>query len=210
MTTDWSIRDLRAADGGAQLLLTLENGAGEREMLMLFASRLRAIPQIGGVDAAQLEHLRREAAVTAAMRVGLRMLSVCGTSRRHLTEKLRARGHAADVAAEAVEDLATRGYLNEAEGALREAERGLAKLWGDRRILADLRAKGYGDGALERVRECLSYEDAIGRCVRLLRRLRAAIPTDAAQLHRLLARMQRYGYAPAEAKRALRRMWNEK
>ena len=210
MITEWKIKDQRAADGGALILLTLETGAGEREVLTLFTSRLAAIPQIGAVNAAQLERLRREAAITAAMRAGLRMLSACGTSRRHLTEKLRARGYTADAANAAVDELAARSYLNEAEGALREAERGLSKLWGDRRILADLHAKGYGEGALERVRECLACEDAIVRCARLLRRLRVPMPSDTAELQRLLARLQRYGYTSAEAKRALRRVYDEK
>lgn len=210
MTTDWYIKRLRAADGGAQLLLTLESATGEHETLTLFSSRLGAILQIGAVNEEQLGHLRREAAITAAIAAGLRMLSVCGASRRHLTDKLRARGVHADIAAEAVEELAARGYLNESEGALQEAERGLAKLWGDRRILADLHAKGYEDEALEGVRSRLESEDGVARCARLLRRTRVAIPTDEAQLRKLLARMQRYGYASGEVKRALQRIYREK
>ena len=207
MTTEWSIRDLRAADGGAQILLTLENGAGEREQLAIFASRLPAIPQIGAVTDEELLVLRREAQITAAIVLGLRALTACGASRRHLTDKLRARGVRSEIASAAVEELAARGYLNEVQGAEREAERGLCKLWGDRRILAELRAKGYEEETLERVRARLSEENAVERCVRLLHRLHIACPQNENELQKLLSRMVRYGYAPAECKRALRRLY---
>ena len=203
------MRDLRAADGGAQLLLMLEGAQGARERLVIFSTRLPRIPQIGALDDGELAALRHEAEVSAAIAAGLRTLSACGASEKHLTEKLRARGHRADVAREAVLDLAARGYLNECEGAVREVERGLAKLWGDRRILMDLHAKGYGEAAMEQARERLCDEDAVTRCAHCLRRLHIACPSDQAQLQRLLARMVRYGYEAHEVKCALTQLFRK-
>ena len=74
----------------------------------------------------------------------------------------------------------------------------------------DLHAKGYGDEALECVRARLEDEDAIARCVRLLRRARVGLPADEAELRKLLARMLRYGYSSGEVKRALQRIYREK
>lgn len=207
MTTEWRIRNLRAADGGAQILLTLENRVGEREQLAIFASRLPTIPQIGTITDEELNTLRREAQITAAIVLGLRALTACGASRRQLIDKLYARGVRSEIAREAVAELAARGYLNEEQGAEREAERGLCKLWGDRRILAELRAKGYEDAVLERVRVRLSQQDAVERCVQLLRRLRIACPKNESELQKLLSRMVRYGYTSAECKRALRNLY---
>ena len=203
----YRITRLRAADGGARLLVELsleEGGVPQKEVLSLLCARLSRLPSVGEISPETVCELRHEAAICAAVSAGLRALGAGGSSRRHLTEKLCAKGYRREVAEVAVEELSQKGFLKEEEGALREAERGLLKLWGDRRILADLRAKGYTDEAIRYAVARLRDEDGAARCAALMRKRRLVMPEDAADQRRLLAALVRYGYTPQEIKGALK------
>ncbi len=199
------IVSVRAADGGARLLLTLETVSEKgkrREGLSLFSSRLQNMPQPGEITPEEEAFYRREEEISAAITAGLRALSAGGCSRRALILKLRRKGISAAAAHVAVDELSARGYLAECEGALREAERGMAKLWGDRRILADIRAKGYGEESLAAVEEKLAAADGVARCVALIRR-RHVYPTGRAEAMKLAAALTRYGYDRRQINAAL-------
>ena len=207
MNKQYRILEVRAVDGGARLLVKLELQDGEeveRESLSLLCARLSRFPKVGAVSEETVEELRREAAICAAIEAGLRALGAVGASRRHLTEKLRMRGYSHEVAATAVEILAEKGYLKEEEGALREVEKGIAKLWGDRRILADLQAKGYAAGAIKYAAARLHGEDGAARCAQLMRKRRIDIPADEAAARKAVASLMRYGYTVQEIKAALK------
>lgn len=198
---------MRAADGGAHLLVEIEQRKGEeviRETVALLTARLEGLPTVGEIGEEELLHLRREAEICDAIGAGMRSLGANGCSARYLAQKLRAKGFSADVAGEAVAELAEKGYLKEEEGALREAEKGIAKLWGDRRILADLQAKGYTGGALKYAAARLRAEDGAARCAMLMRKRRMHPAADEAELRRMLSSLIRYGYTQDEIKRALR------
>ena len=207
MNKSYQILEVRAAEGGARLLVEIEARVGEarqKEVLSLLCARLTRLPQRGGISLEEVEELRREAAICAAIGAGLRALGASGSSRRHLIEKLRVRGYSHDVAAAAVEELAEKGYLKEEEGALREAEKGLAKLWGDRRILADLQAKGYTAGALKYAEARLRTEDGAARCAQLIRKRRLCLSGEEAEVRRSVAALVRYGYTMQEIRSALK------
>ena len=202
------INGVRAADGGAHLLVEvvfLENGERRRETLTLLTARVGQMPQVGEISPGTLDDLRRESCVCAAIGAGLRCLGAGGSSARRLVEKLRTRGFDFDTATAATEVLAEKGYLREEESALREAERGMAKLWGDRRILADLSAKGYSGSALQYAKARLQAEDGVERCVKLLRKRRVKFPADESEARKLFAALVRYGYTPTEIKKALQK-----
>ena len=197
---------LRAADGGARVLLEIEAHAAEeatRETLCLLAARLSKMPVVGAISPETVCEMRREHQICAAIDTGLRMLGSNGCSVKHLVCKLRARGVEEAVAREAVEVLCEKGYLREEDGALREAERGLAKLWGDRRILADLSAKGYQGSALKYAAARLRAEDGAARCALLMRKRRMGVPADEAEARRLFASLTRYGYTSGEIRAAM-------
>jgi SOS response regulatory protein OraA/RecX len=207
MTTDSvCILAVRAAVGGARVQIDAECFDGEkksRQTLSILTAFLGHLPATGEVDADEWRGLCRLAELSAAIDAGMRVLSAAGCSRRRLAEKLRARGFSYAISMRAVEVLAARGYLSESEGALREAERGVKKLWGDRRILADCRAKGYGDEALDAVKAYLNGENSASRCRQMLER-RVALPlTDEAEIRRAVALLMRYGYTTGEIRTAL-------
>ena len=197
------ILSVRAADGGARLIVGVESevaGEKKRETLSLFAARLQSVPQKGEIDADTLSFLRREHALCAALATGLRSLSANGGSRLQLRQKLCHKGVARDVAQDAVTALCEKGYLDESESALANAASGLRKLWGDRRILADLRAKGYEEDAVLSAQEFLREKDGVARLVRLLQKRRF----DTENPDKLIAALMRYGYTRTEIRAALR------
>ncbi len=198
---------VRAADGGARLCITLELSDAEgawHETLTVFASRLSRAPQIGEIEKEELSQLRREAALCEALAMGLRSLGAGGGSEEHLARKLRARGVAPQTAKEATRELAQRGYLDEEAAAVREVERALSKLRGNRRILAELRTKGYGEDAMNAARERLSGEDSVARCRRLLQKKRRTVRENEENADKLIASLMRYGYTVSEIRAALR------
>lgn len=208
MTTDSArILAVRAAVGGARVQIDAELFDGEKKTpktLSVLTAFLECLPKVGEVDDDEWRRLCRLAELSAAIDAGMRMLSACGSSRRRLAEKLRARGFSYAISMRAVEVLASRGYLCETEGALCEAEKGVRKLWGERRILADCRAKGYGDEALAAVTAYLQGENNAQRCRRLLER-RVKMPlADEGEIRRAVALLTRYGYTTDEIRAALR------
>lgn len=202
------IKSVRAADGGARLLLTVETQkegetGRETEVLTLLATRLTSLPETGMIDGETLAYYRAESEIAAALTAGLRSLGAAACSARRLAQKLRAKGFATDAAEIAVAELTARGMLDECRAAVREAERGMEKGWGDRRILADLAAKGYGKQAQCAARARLAEENGAARCRALIRRRRLAAPRDSAEAKKLFAALARYGYSPAEIRAAL-------
>ena len=201
-----------SACAGTRFLLTFEitDGTGcKKEVLSPFVCRVGELPPLGPVERDTFLFLFAEHRFAEAYEKGLRLLAAGGNSPYLLKQKLRQRGVTASVAEEAVRALEEKGCLSEEDGALREAEKGLAKYWGDRRILAAVRAKGYSEEALSVVRERLASEDAIGRLVELLRKRRTPRPEGEEALLSLAASLVRYGYTSTEIKRALGRYFKE-
>lgn len=197
---------LRAADGGARLILRLEctgEDGTEREDLIVFSSRLDRVPPLGAVSPETYEYFCREADLCEAVGIGMRSLGAGAESRAKLLQKLRVRGVAPDIAREAAEELARRGFLDEIGGAVREAERGINKYWGDRRILADLKAKGYPTAACRAAQKRLAGEDSVARLLALLRRRHIPRPRDERETAKLFASLCRYGYSTEEIRRAM-------
>ena len=197
---------VRAADNGAVLYFTVEyvgDDGPTHEELCVFSARLDRVPGVGAIDASTLELLLREDAMYRAMRTGMQALSAADCSAQRLVYKLFTKGFARELAQSAVRELARAGYLDERRGALREAERGVTKLWGDRRILGDLRAKGYGTEALSAACDYLAGENAEERCRRLVKKRRIVLPEDRYGREKVIAALLRYGYTPGTVRAVL-------
>lgn len=208
MTTNtYTLCSMRAADGGARLILQVEvhsSKGSEAKALSVFSARLPRTPRCGALTEEEYLWLCREAELTNAMDIGLRLLGANGASQMQLVQKMQQRGVKSATARAAVLELAHRGCIDEQRGALHEAQKGITKLWGDRRILAALRAKGYGEEALAEVVALLATQNGAERCAKLIRRRRMALPRDEAALSRFMASLIRYGYTASEIKRACR------
>ena len=208
MTTDRTIElsHVRAADGGARLLLHIQISQGEqasREILTAFAARLPCVPQCGVLSECEYEGLVAEDQMTKALDMGLRLLGAGAVSQVRLIQKMQQRGVGKEIATAAAAELFARGYADETAGALREAEKGIGKLWGNRRILLDVRAKGYGDAALAAVKKFLLAQNAVKRCEKLIARRRMTLPLTEADASRFVTSLVRYGYTVHEIKQAI-------
>ena len=204
---DFTLTGMRATDGGTRLTLYVtgrdENGAPDYLTLTVLSSRLSHLPTMGPIDPETVSVLQYEHQVCRGVFMGLRALSAGELSIGMLVRRLLQRGIPRQAACEAAGELAARGYLDEKRAALREAERGLFKLWGDRRILSELSAKGFGQEALSVAAERLSGEDGGARCAALLKKKRLSLPEEPRGQQKLFATLARYGYAPGEIKAAL-------
>lgn len=176
------------------------------ENLTVFAARLDRVPPVGEISPEDYDFFCREAEFCEAVGIGMRSLGAGLESRARLLQKLRVRGVAPEVARAAAEELARRGFLDEIGGAVREAERGMAKYWGDRRILADIRAKGYPPAACRAAQKHLAGEDRVARLAALLRRRHIARPREEREAAKLFAALSRYGYSAEDIRRALETM----
>ncbi len=126
-------------------------------------------------------------------------------SRRRLVQKLSAKGVERRLAEETARHLEAEGYLAGEADTLREAQRGAEKGWGEKRIAADLRAKGYADGhiraALAELRaEGVSYAEA---CARQIRRRWGSLPTESAERQKAMAALCRLGFSGADIRAAV-------
>ena len=105
-------------------------------------------------------------------------------------------------AAEAVDFLVRRGYLSEAEDAVREAERGVRKLYGKSRILSAIYAKGYDSESIRAATEYLDTVDFARNCAELLAKRFGVLPTEPDSRRKAVASLIRSGYAMREIKEA--------
>lgn len=197
---------LRAADGGARLVLHIEittDTGVERLTLSPLVSGLDSLPTVGELTEEALDFLREESDFANALVKGYRYLGASDRSPSALVKRLRAAGVSQVLAGRVVEQLLLSGMLNESEGAVREAERALAKLWGDRRICAALREKGYSAQAIAAAVAFLQEQDSVARCVRLIKKRRMALPQNEQEAARFAAALVRYGYTGSEMKAAM-------
>ncbi len=177
-------------------LLTLVGEAGEETLYRLTRGEYEAIgaPTRGmPIDEETEERIRAFDEAHAAVSAALRILSFGDNNLKTLREKLRRRGFSEAATASAVESMQRRGYIKEEEQVYRlcvgAANR---KLWGPRRILLTLCAKGY---AQEAVKEALARAEAAGE-VDFAKTRRALLekkgPKDDPQ--KIRAFLYRYGF----------------
>ena len=146
------------------------------------------------------------AQVHTALRRGLSILGYGACSSGAMLRKLLAKGVEREIAREAVDILLSDGYLADHSNAEREAEKGIAKRWGKRRITASLYEKGYSDSA---VRAALAHLEDLevdfeNLCAQQMAIRCPVPPATPAEREKLFAAMMRYGYSSSEIRGAYR------
>ena len=159
----------------------------------------------GEISKELFDQLENESKECAAYRRGVGILAYGANSRRALERKLRQKGFDGESAHSAVEKLNSDGYINETEDAVRLAESCVRKLWGERRILAHLREKGYGSEATEAAKEALSEVDFTANCRKLTEKKYGSLPKEKTDAEKIIAALVRYGYTLSQIKNALSR-----
>lgn len=201
------IKHITAIGSGDIIALDIEISNGdnsERTVLRILSSQYANLkPEKGEITTDFYEILESASKICEAYIRGLNILSFGANTAHTLKLKLRRRGVNESDAAEAVEMLRIRGFINEDQDMMREIERCLRKLWGSRRIIAHLHSKGYDDEALSSADDALSEIDFGEMCLELLEKKCEEIPSDPKERQKLVASLARYGYSMGEIKYAL-------
>ena len=185
----------------------LEKDGGYRVDLHLTVEQYAALrPVRGGVTSEQATALLEAGRLSAAIRRGMGLLAGSSSSQRGLESKLVTKGISRESASRAAAYLAEEGYIREADTATLRVEQGLRKGWGPRRIREDLRAKGFGQEAVEAAMESIADVDHTRRLGAVIRKKYATIPTDRREREKMIAALMRLGYDAATVRNALSRM----
>ena len=188
--------------------VTFAVGDGEHESKESFVISAEAYTEMGlrrGESSTDVyEAVERESEIYSAFKRCVASLAYGACSASMMISKLRAKGISASVAAEAVQRATERGYIDEIEGAKREAQRCLAKLWGESRIRARLFEKRYSKEAIDKALFYLedSGVDFDESCRRLIDARYETIPDNPEDMRRLMSAVCRQGYSISQIKNA--------
>lgn len=205
---NFKIRSVRPIENEPISEVVLEIPGEKPKRLEVFSEFCRECGiSVGECDEETAASLRDCAGLTEAYRKGERLLSFSPNSEKVLIAKLRQRGVTADHARRAAQILAQRGFIDDRENALAEAEKCVKKLWGPRRILSELSAKGYRGEALCEARAFLEDVDFSASLSALIDKKYRRILSSGEEkdMERTVAALVRYGYTPREAIAAIRR-----
>jgi regulatory protein len=138
------------------------------------------------------------------------LLAISDRSRDELRRRLLRGGYAPETAAEALDRLEARGWVDDGRLAEELTRRRLSHGYGRRRVLADLAARGVDPQTVSRTGEALAAGQAAAVRVaaeRLRRSHRG--PPDAAEVIRLAGALQRRGFDSSDIRSVLREMASE-
>ena len=137
----------------------------------------------------------------AALKRALNMVAYAPNTAAQLRRKLMQKGVRPEAAAEAIEYLERKGYLNETEYLYRLVSLlGNKKCYGPRRIREQLRQKGFAREIIENEFSAACEQvDFVDACRRQLHR------KNCADADKLIAAMLRYGFDYATIREAMKR-----
>ena len=200
-----------AARSEGEIAVTFEMRSGEHTQKETFVVSARLVADLhlhtGVCDTDCYDAVSQGAEIGAAVKKGLYLLGYGSCSERTLIRKLMSKGIARDIAQKAVAELERRGYLNEDADALREAEKCVAKRWGQRRLAAALREKGFTQESIQRALYSLEDQgvDYVQLCAERILDKESGAPLDADTRRKMVASLQRYGFSVSEIQEAFRR-----
>ena len=186
-----------APRGEHALSLSLADGDGEAFELTVGESVWQALgaPTVGDVlDEGACHRLREAHEGRLAYQAAVRILEYSSLSRRGLYQKLVRKGFSRRSAELAVLRMSELGYIREDEQARALAASLVRRnLWGPRRVLTALCAKGYSredaEGAIASACEAGEINFASSKCALLAREAKKGAPPE-----KLRATLYRYGY----------------
>jgi len=201
------ITSIRSAPNDA-VAIEITAGNGEHSCKETFVICARAYADMHickGLCSKELyDTLERESKMHAAFIRWVYILGFGSCSEKMLLSKLVQKGIDKEIAKGALDRIRKRGYIDDTEGAVREAEKCVQKLWGVSRIKASLIQKGYSSEAADTA--IFALEDAQvdfeENCAKLIERKYASLPTDRNDIQKMIAAMCRYGYSISQIKNA--------
>lgn len=209
-----TITSLRAAADGAEIELTLEINGGE-EKTQSVKGRIATSFYMESdlpttwvepieIDREKCEYLMYSMQKTSAIKKGMVFLEYAANTKKSLKMKLVRKGYPADIAEEAAEYLAEKGYIREDDDAARYAET-LAerKLYGKNRIKKELYTKGFESDVIACAMEELDVDFGEICAKRLAKAGGMALFSDPEAKRKTTAALMRYGFSYDDIRDAL-------
>jgi len=149
-----------------------------------------------GREITQEEAKRLKAAdlLLEAKKKAFRHLAFRSHSKKELTEKLKCSPKLKESAGEAVDELEEKGYVDDRAFAEEYARHLLSKLWGQNKIIYELKQKGIETKTIEETLEKLFLDETKRAKALLLKKFPKGIP-DKKEKSRAMALLYRYGYS---------------
>ncbi len=138
-------------------ILTLVLPDGEEIKLTVFSEDVRKCDG-ENLDKAEFSQLVEAAEKYAAYKKSMDLLAYGDCSKKALTQKLRQRGYSSQSAQDAAALMEKKGFIHEAEHALRMAQSEARKKYGKARIAQKLFSKGFEQKYIAEAMEKLSQE----------------------------------------------------
>ena len=204
-----------AAAGSDEISLTLEVREGDNACKERFVISTDAYTRLGiskgECDREKYDKLESEAKIHSAFKRGLYLLGFGASSKKNLLSKLIAKKIDREAASIAVDRIEQQGFLCESASAAREAEICSSKLWGEVRIRAQLSQKGYTKDAIDDALYALedSGVDFEENCKLLIKKKCYPLPSDRAEMQKLISSLMRYGYSISQIKAACSSLMDE-
>ncbi len=205
------ITEISPQEGSAIVLVSVtvygapKDRQGERYTLRLLTLSCEELSlAVGEIFETEWKALESAEALCRAVIKSTELLGYGSMSRRRLEQKLTARGFSREISSRAVEYMAARGYLDDADAAERFARRGVDKLWGPRRIKEDLFARGFTAEVIENTLSDLEDVDFAANCAAVIRKKYGGVPKDMPARRKLAAALVRQGYTSEHINRAVR------
>ena len=196
--------------GGEEVSVVFELRNGEHSQKESFLLSVAQVADfrlcVGTCDRACYENVEYAARLHTAEKRALQILSYGSCSEKMLCRKLAMKGIDREIAEETVFSLCERGLLDSSASAVREVEKGIAKLWGRKRIVAALYEKGYSDRTVKEAMSTLSEVDEVELCVRRIEKQTGEIPADPLARRKLIASLERYGFSSSQIREAFSKL----
>lgn len=203
------IVDLTCFDNGNLCCVKIAISQGENKDLrefVIFTSQKEGLRlSREEITTGTFANIEYAAKVCDAARRGAVILSYSRNSAYMLKQKLCRKGFERDVADDAVMYLDKKGYINETDDVEREAQNCVNKLWGKRKIISHLYAKGYRGEAIRCANDFIETVDFEESCFKLLKKKYKNPPETPYERDKIIASLMRCGFSSSEIKQALNR-----
>ena len=209
-----TITSLRAVADGAEIELTLMLDGGEEKTQSVKGRIATSFYMESGlpttwtepitIDRDKCDYLMYSMQKTSAIKKGIVFLEYAANTKKSLKMKLIRKGYPADIAEEAAEYLAEKGYIREDNDAARYAEiLAERKLYGKSRIKKELFAKGFEGDVIACTMEELDVDFAEICAKRLAKSGGIALFSDPETKRKTTAALMRYGFSYDDIRDAL-------
>lgn len=203
------LKDIRRRDDGTVLIsINVGNEFGSEKIELVILEELfeEISPLRESLDARQLDTLDKMAETTAAYRSALSSLGFVQSSHKALYRKLISKGHSKAACESAIMLIREKAYIDESSLALRRAELMIEKHKGKSRIIAKLYEEGFGEDALEDVKEYLHEIDFSEFCAETIKKKYGELPADRKEKEKMYASLMRAGFSGSDIKTAIRKI----